>query len=130
MREYVVHIDVECSDQLDKIIFHSLTLTVLYLAIDDFVKSTSSVGQPNSVMFEDAQSVLRSLSLTFEQEWVDFDQDDLYLSNKSGLDNAQPISMRKDDNPSDMDFQAYPSSRITTSENLGPPLKTPFPGAE
>lgn len=122
MREYVVHIDVQEKDQSHEIIFHSLSLTVLYLAIDDFVKSSSELDQSQSPMVTDAKSVLQSLSKKFESELS-------IVNEQDQIDEEEKVSSstRKSSQKTDEDEMESAAVHRTRKE---PSLKIAYPGAE
>lgn len=113
MKEYLVHIEIEDKSNSHELKFYSTTLTVLFLAIDDFRKAISNVHAYNTSMVTDAQSILESLSNNFESQLSTVDELDQY--------NEQ---IKKDDN--DEDEEQISNSGIRQE----PPLKIDFPGAK
>lgn len=112
MKEYLVHIEIKDEDNSHQVIFHSSSLTVLFLAIDDFRKVISNVVVLNKPsvedtksLMDDAASALASLSTNFERQLTTVDEQDQFdESEDSGL------------------------SSFTALEE--PRLKIAFPGAE
>jgi len=117
MKEYLVHIEIEDKDKSHELIFRSSTLTVLFLAIDDFRKATSIVT--------DAESILESLSKNFESEFTTVDDKDQFdeEDKSSPTTNNKQTTNDNDDNEHEED-QFFPS-RVRQD----PQLKISFPGA-
>ena len=76
MKEYLVHIEVEDKDNVHRLTFRSSSLTVLFLAIDDFRKIMSNTLASDKSADIDAQSVLQSLTTNLESQLMVVDQQD------------------------------------------------------
>jgi hypothetical protein len=105
MKEYLVHIETKDKDNSHEIIFRSSTLTVLFLAIDDFRKAISNAHVSDTSIITDAQSILESLSTNFESQLTTVDEQDQY-------------DEQQEENSS------------TSRARQEPRLKIAFPGAE
>jgi len=108
MKEYLVHIEMNDNDKSHKLIFHSSTLTVLFLALDDFRKAISSYQGSDTSLLQDTQSLLRSLSVNFESQVTTVDEKDQFNDEAS----------------------ASPTMKNPEDDNEEPKLKIAFPGAE
>jgi hypothetical protein len=115
MKEYLVHIEIEDKDQSHTLIFHSSTLTVLFLAIDDFRKAISNVHVSDTSMINNTKGVLENLSKKFESQMT-------IVNEKDQLD-EQEKDNEDDDEQQDKDSFV---SRIREP----PPIKIDIPNAK
>lgn len=124
MKEYLVHIEIEDKPNSHELIFHSSTLTVLFLAIDDFRKAISNVQVYNTKIITDAQSILESLSNNFESQLTTVDEQDQH---DEEIKNKQT---KKDNNNDDDEEEQQEKQAFVSHRRQEPQLKIAFPGAE
>ncbi|CAF3627836.1 unnamed protein product [Rotaria socialis] len=115
MKEYLVHIEIEDKAQSHMLVFHSTTLTVLFLAIDDFRKAISNVLVSDESIITETETALESLTNNFEQHFTTVDEQD-----------RRNEEIRQDNN----DNQQQKQSGFPSYSRQEPQLKIPFPGAE
>jgi Asp-tRNA(Asn)/Glu-tRNA(Gln) amidotransferase C subunit len=130
MKEYVVHIDVKQDERSCQIVFHSLSLTVLFLAIDDFVKSTTHQNKIDMSVLTNAYTVLESLSNTFESELTIVDEQnqiDQQQRDPTNNNNNSRSSKLHDDR---MAEHREDSDHRCFRARQEPALRIAYPGAE
>jgi len=126
MKEYLVHIEIEDKDNSHKLIFRSSTLTVLFLAIDDFRKAITNVRVSDTSTIIDAQSVLESLSVNFESQLTTVDEQDQFDEQEKASPTMKNRQMQNDDNDDEQQEEQFFASRGRQE----PQLKISYPGAE
>ena len=128
MKEYLVHIEIEDKETSHKLIFRSSTLTVLFLAIDDFRKTISNIPASDTSMITDTQDVLRTLSNNFESQWKTVDEQDRMDEQQQ---TASPtMKERKTKKDEEDDEQQRDESGYANRVGKEPRLKISYPGAE
>jgi hypothetical protein len=125
MKEYLVHIEIEDKDNSHKLIFRSSTLTVLFLAIDDFRKAISNVLASDTSIMIDAQTVLETMSNNFERQLTTVDEQDQFDEQQKASPIMQNFKAQKD-NVNDEQQEENSFARGIQE----PQLKIAFPGAE
>jgi DNA-binding transcriptional regulator GbsR (MarR family) len=123
MKEYLVDIEIEDKDNSHEFIFRSSTLTVLFLAMDDFRKAITNVYGSDTSLITDTKSMLKSISNNFERQLTTVDEQDQVNEEEKALpttnkDNEDDDDEQQDDNPS------------TLRGRNEPALKISFPGAQ
>jgi hypothetical protein len=115
MKEYLVHIEIEDKDQSHTLIFHSSTLTVLFLAIDDFRKAISNVHVSDPSMINDTNQALGSISTKFEIEFTTVDEED---------------RLEEEEKNNDDEDEQQEENSVASRIREPPAIKTAIPGAE
>jgi hypothetical protein len=126
MKEYLVHIEIEDKDDPPKLIFRSSTLTVLFLAIDDFRKVISNFPASDRSIIIDAQSVLESLSNNFESLLTTVDEQDQFDEQQKASPFMKNVKVKKDNDNDEQQEEGFAALR----GRQDPQLKIAFPGAE
>lgn len=116
MKEYLVHIDLETDDHSYQINFHSLTLTVLYLAIDNFDKYISTHEYNDPTILDGTRRELANLSDLYERELSIINEQDPITKEESAQDNTDVVQ-------DDSDEEVFTGRQ-------DPPLTIDFPGAK
>jgi len=125
MKEYLVHIEIEDKDKSHELIFRSSTLTVLFLAIDDFRKAISNIHVSDTSIITDAQSILESLSTNFERQLTTVNAQDQYDEEEKASPTMKKNQITKDNDDDEEREQNFFASR----GRQDPQLKITFPGA-
>lgn len=126
MKEYLVHIEIEDKDKSHELIFRSSTLTVLFLAIDDFRKAISNIHVSDTSIIKDAQSILESLSTNFERQLTTVNAQDQYDEEEKASPTMKTKQIKKDNEDDEQQEENFFASHA----RQGPQLKIAFPGAE
>ena len=126
MKEYLVHIEIEDKDQSHSLIFRSSTLTVLYLAIDDFRKAISNVHVPDRSTMNNVQWALTNLTENFERQLTTVEEKDQFDEEEKASQSVKNRKMKKDNEDDEEDEEPVfqPAGRPE------PALKISYPGAE
>ncbi len=125
MKEYLVHIEIEDKDKSHELIFRSSTLTVLFLAIDDFRKAISNIHVSDTSIITDAQSILESLSTNFERQLTTVNAQDQYDEEEKASPTMKKNQITKDNDDDEEREENFFASR----GRQDPQLKITFPGA-
>lgn len=126
MKEYLVHIEIEDTNDLHKLIFHSSLLTVLFLAIDDFRKVICNVHESDDFIIAKTRTALQDLSENFEHQLSIVDEQDQLDEQEKTL----PIVQNKKSAKDNSDDEQQDESNLYSRRRAEPNLKIPFPGAE
>lgn len=121
MKEYLVHIEVEDKDNSQKLTFRSSSLTVLFLAMDDFRKTMWGDRVSDDSTLEDVQSALNSLTTKFERELTTVEERDQLDEEADKAKNGAADEVHDDGDDDD----AYSAQRARRE----PPLRIAHPGA-
>lgn len=127
MKEYLVHIEVEDRDNVHRLTFRSSSLTVLFLAIDDFRKTISNTLVSDTSAEIDAQSVLQSLTTNMESQLMVVDQQD-QLDEQEKATSTRKIRQGTSSTPGDDDDEETAAAAARARQE--PQLKILYPGAE
>jgi hypothetical protein len=125
MKEYLVHIEIEDKDQLHTLKFHSSTLTVLFLAIDDFRKAISNVHVADTSMMHDTQGILESLSENFQRQKTVVEEQDQSDEDDKDLSTMENIKIKDNE-----DDELQEENSLAYRPTQEPSYKTTIPGAK
>ncbi|CAF1034196.1 unnamed protein product [Adineta ricciae] len=127
MKEYLVHIEIEDKDNAHRLTFRSSSLTVLFLAIDDFRKTMSNTLASDKSADIDAESVLQSLTTNLESQLMVVDQQD-QLDEQEKASSTRKTHQGKNSTPGDDDDEEASAAALRARQE--PQLKILYPGAE
>ena len=126
MKEYLVHIEIEDKDQSHMLVFRSTALAILFLAIDDFRNTLSSVHGSDPSILNDTESALQSLSTNFARQVTTVDEGDQSDEEKETTTKAKYKGPKQELDHNEVEDEPA----ATTPKRSEPALKISFPGAE
>lgn len=133
MKEYLVHIEIKDNAESHVLTFHSSTLTVLFLAIDDFRKAISNVLMSDKSIIKDTQLALTSISDNFQRQLTTVDEQDRLNEQGEQLPVMKGSNIKKEinnNNEDDDDDELQEENFLSSPIKQEPQLKIAYPGAE